>query len=121
MSFRRPLSSVSKDSSEKRVLPLPSATSDIQGHGEKEQTILNESTLSDTELTQGIKNLEFLLHSLGFNDTLSERITNRLREIDNEINRINSEISQLEQEKNNLLVERGKITEILRVFAGIRK
>ncbi|AKG38917.1 MAG: hypothetical protein ACP5IE_03615 [Infirmifilum sp.] len=113
MSFRRPFTSV-KDNEEPPILPLPSLS-------QKSPVKIEDKNISDNSesLGKGIRNLEAVLRSLGVEENISTRITNRLNEIDRELSRINSEIAKLEREKENLLAEREKITKALRLFSGI--
>ncbi|QOJ79647.1 hypothetical protein IG193_04115 [Infirmifilum lucidum] len=71
------------------------------------------------DIERGIKNLEDLLRSIGFDGSLAERVRSRLSEIDREINKIELEISKLESEKNRLLTERDKILSVIRAFSGV--
>ncbi|MEZ0345492.1 MAG: hypothetical protein ABWK01_02990 [Infirmifilum sp.] len=115
MSFRRPFSSIKEDEKEDRSLPLPTLKEDVKN---VEKTAPDEP--SKDELSVGVKNLELLLKSLGYEVNLAERIVQRMREIDGEITRLDENIAQLERQRKNLLMERQRITEVIKTFAGIK-
>ncbi len=116
MSVKRPFAQAGQqknppsiEGQNKPSLPLPSPPLERRGQTEG---------LEDIEI--GLKNLEDLLRSIGFDGSLAERVRSRLSEIDREINRIELEISKLESEKNRLLVEKDKILSVIRAFSGVR-
>ncbi|UNQ72739.1 hypothetical protein [Infirmifilum sp. NZ] len=113
MSLRRPFANGSRvaERAEKQSLPIPSPPMRM------------ETTLGVVEdkdmLERGLRTLEELLRSLGFEGALAEKVRQRMVEIDRDISRIEAEIAKLEGERNRLLKEKERIASVIRAFSGV--